>query len=148
MAQPTTIRHGKFKIYVEDPNSAGTYIAPCAFTEKALTLAGSPVEDVIPDCDNPDAPAWVGRSIGSLSASVSASGLWAAEAYETWRTLFLAGEPFNVRVEFDETGANGGGYYAGAAVLTSLGNSSSQGKRVEASVELASDGAWTWTAAA
>lgn len=145
MAQATTIRFGKFKIYVEDPDNPGTYIAPCGLTEKSLQLTASAQEDVIPDCDDADAPAWVGRAISSLSAAVSGAGVWAAESYETWRRLFLAAESFNVRVEFDETGANGGGYYAGAAVMTSLGDAASLGQRVQASIELASDGAWTWT---
>lgn len=148
MTQASTIRFGKFRIYVEDPDAPGTYIAPCGLTEKALNLEATANEDAIPDCDDPDAPTWVGRTIATLSAGVTGSGVWTGTAYTVWRRLFLAAASFNVRVEFDETGANGGGYFAGSAVMTNLGDQASLGQRVQASVALASDGAWTWAPAA
>jgi hypothetical protein len=148
MAQAQTTKFGKFKIYVEATAGSGTFIAPCGLTQKSFDLSASANEDTIPDCDDPDAPAWVARTVASLSAGVSGQGVWDGDAYATWRALFLAAESFNVRIEFDETGANGGGYYEGAMVLTALGNSASIGQRVQASVTLASDGPLTWVAAA
>ena len=74
MAKPNTLTFGKFKIYVEDPANPGSFIAPCGFTDKSLTLTAATAEEEIPDCDNPDAPAWVGRNIKSLSATVAGQG--------------------------------------------------------------------------
>lgn len=148
MAKPNTLRFGKFRVYVEDPDNPGTYIAPCGFTEKSLDLSATSNEDAIPDCDDPDLPAWVARTIATLSAGVRGTGVWNGGAYATWRRLFLAGASFNVRVEFDDTLANGGGYYQGGAVLNNLGHSGSLGQRVQAAVDMASDGEWTWQDAA
>lgn len=148
MATAPTIRFGKMRIYVEDPDNPGDYLAPCGLTEKSFTLNQTNNEDTVPDCDDPDAPAWVARTPASLSAAWSGSGVWTGEAYTIWRRLALAAAAFNVRVEFDTTGALGGGYYAGSAVLNSLGNSTSIGQRVQAAVDGASDGEWTWVPAA
>ena len=148
MAKPNTLTFGKFKIYVEDPANPGSFIAPCGFTDKSLTLTAATAEEEIPDCDNPDAPAWVGRNIKSLSATVAGQGVFAGEAHATWRNYWLGGASFNVRVVFDATGVNGGGYWQGAACLTSLANAVQLGQKVSANVSLDSDGEWKWTDAA
>ena len=79
MAQPTTARFGKFKVYLGDDGDPIVYTAPCGFTSKSLTLTKSLAEVNLPDCDDPDAVAWVGRDASSLSASVSGEGVLAAD---------------------------------------------------------------------
>jgi hypothetical protein len=148
MAAPRTLKFGDFKIWIEDPDNPGVFIAPCGFTQKALTITGSTSDVVIPDCDDPDAAAWVGRGIASLSAEFNGSGVFALDGHAKWRKRMLAAASFPVRVEFADTGANGGGYYSGNAVLTTLGEAvqrGADGGKTTANVAGQSDGAWIWT---
>lgn len=142
MTTPTTLRFGKFKIYLEDPDAPGTYILPCGFRDKSMDLDAATQEEALPDCDDPDAAAWLARAVSTLSATVTGNGLFAIESYATWRRWMLAADSRNVRVVFDDVAA---GYYQGAAVLTKLGHAVQLGQRIQASVSLASDGAWAWT---
>ena len=143
MARPNTLRFGAFKISIEG-DTPGTYTEPCGFTEKSLTFSQSPTEVDLPDCADPDAPGWIGRDPGPMSASVSGSGVFALEAYPVWQGWMITdgGASRNIRVAFDNAD---GGYYEGAALMTSLGTSAPFRGRLQASVELVSDGEWTWT---
>lgn len=143
MAAPRTLRFGKFKIYVETA-VPGTYDDPCGLTEKSLTISMSPQEVDLPDCDDPDGVGWTGRDPGALSAAVSGSGVFDLDAYPVWRAWMIdeGGASKNVRIAFNDADA---GYYQGAAVLTTLGHSAPFRGRLQANVELASDGEWTWT---
>lgn len=144
MAQPKTLKFGLFKVYLGDGADPEAFSAPCGFTQKALSLSAQTNDQQIPDCDDPDAPFWTSREVNSLSASVSGSGLIAMEDYERWRNAFLAAETVSVRVELDESAANGGGYWQGKAIVTSLQHTANLGNKSELAVSLESDGAWTW----
>lgn len=151
MAKPRTLSFANFKIYVEDPDAPGTYVAPCGFTQKALNFQTESSDTNVPDCDDPEAPAWKERAISALSAQVTGAGVLALDSYSFWRAWFLAAESRNIRVLFDDTGANGGGYYQGAAILTNIGHSTqlqSDGNKAQSQVTLDSDGEWTWEDAA
>lgn len=144
MAAPETLRFGKFQIWVESADSPGEYEQPCGLTEKAFNITMAPQEVDIPDCADPDQVGWTGRDPGPLSATFSGGGLFAIETYPIWRSWMIdeGGASRNVRVVFSDADA---GYYAGAAVLTTLGHASSFRGRIQANVEGASDGVWTWT---
>jgi hypothetical protein len=151
MAQPRTLSFGNFKVYIGSNDSPGTYTAPCGFNQKALTIEAETSDTTVPDCDDPEAISWTERGVTALSATVNGSGVMAMASLELWRTWMLAGTPRTVRVEFDDTGANGGGYYEGDAILQSLGHSvalGSDGNKTQLAVNIVSSGAWTWTAAA
>ena len=149
MAAPKTTTFGKFLVELES-FMPGTFVAPCGFTQKGFELTAATSEATVPDCDNPEAPAWVERGVTSFSASISASGVMALGSLDAWRDWFLSGAPKNVRVHINELAANGGGYYAFAAVLTSFGRSTqlgSDGNKVQQTVAIQSTGPVTWTPA-
>ena len=144
--QPKTLPFGKFKVFVGDgATPTEGFDAPCGFTQKALQLSAETNTQAIPDCVDPDAPAWQAREVSTLSANVSGSGVIAMEDYETWRQWFLSAAGKNIRVQFDSAAANGGGYWQGRAVLTSLQHNANLGNKAELSVTMESDGAWDWT---
>lgn len=150
MARPTTLSFGNFKIWIADADSPGAYLAPCGFTQKALTIDATTSDTTVPDCDDPEAPAWTERGVTALSATVTGQGIMAMESLEKWREWMLAAESRAVRVEFDASVPSGGGYYSGSAILQSLGHSvalGSDGNKAQLAVNLVSDGEWTWTAA-
>lgn len=149
MAKPRTLPFGDFVIFIGDGASPENFAAPCGFTKEALKLSSQTSSIVVPDCDDPDAAAWEEKSVSSLSAQVTGSGVLAMAALATWRAKYLAGQSFTIRMMFDDTGANGGGYFQGAAILTDLSFDSDRtanGGRTQISVTLDNDGEWTWTA--
>lgn len=148
MAQPKTLRFGKFVIELADPETPGAFIAPCAFTQKGLEFTANVSTQQIPDCDDPDAPYWEATEVTSLSMRLTASGLLALEHLDLWRATFFGAVAVPARVKIDETLANGGGKYAGGLVLTSFNHSASLGQKAEISVSGQGDGAWAWTPAA
>lgn len=117
-------------------------------TNRKFTIEGSTIDITDPNCIDPDAPGWVARVIDTLSGSISGEGTMDPLSYGALRTRMLAGEEFNVRVTLDLPGAQGGGYYQGAFVMTSLGTAKEGRGFVTCSVELQSSGTITWVDAA
>lgn len=151
MAKPTTLGFASFKVYINTANSPDTFVAPCGFTQKALTLSSASSETLVPDCDDPTAPAWTEREVSSLSAQISGQGVMALESLDEWRAWWESGASRLVRVQFDTTGANNGGYYEGLAILSNLGFNTAlnqDGNKVQLSVSIDNAAEWLWTAAA
>lgn len=138
MAQPVTTKFGKFRVMLGDGGSPAVFTAPCGFTNKSLTLTKNLNEVNIPDCDDPDAMAWVGRDAVSLSMQVSGEGVLAASAVETWLDAAESSDPVPVRVEIEfpvKTIA-----WEGLMHVATFNPSAEQGGRVQVSVEMQSDG--------
>ena len=145
MTQPTTQTFGTVVVEVETA-TPGTYATPCGFDTKSITMSGSASEANVPPCDNPDAPGWTARGISALSGEIQGSGVMAAEDSPMWEAWFDSAEPKNVRIRYGTVG-----YRAGSAILTNLGHSAalaSNGKLVQRSVTLSSNGPWPWAAGA
>lgn len=141
MAQPTTARFGKFRVLLGDGASPEVFTAPCGFTSKSLALSKNLTDVNLPDCDDPDAPAWVGRDVESLTASITGEGVMAAESVDTWMDAFEDTDSVNVKVEIELPLVT---YtYTGRMHLSSLTFGAEQGGRVTANVEMQSDGALT-----
>lgn len=148
MARPTTVKGSKFLIQLGDGEVSEAFVAPCALTSKSISFAAETNDVNVPDCDDPDAPTWTERVVAALSGSVSGSGTLAMESLATWRDWFNSGLEKNIRVKIDLPLANGGGYYAMSAVLTTFTQGANQGELATIEVELASNGEVTWTDAA
>lgn len=142
MAKPKTVRFGKFLLKLGAPGATPTdplvYSAPCGFTNRSLALSKN-LEDVnIPDCDDPDAPSWVGRDVSSLTASVTGEGILAEEAAELWLEAFKSIEPVPVRIEL--LLSVGQIIWTGDMHLSSMTVAAESGGRVTLNVEMQSDG--------
>lgn len=149
MAKPTTLSFGNFKVWIADRDSPNSFVAPCGFTQKSLTIDAAVSDTTVPDCDDPEAPAWTERAVTALSATVTGQGVMAMESLELWREWALAADSIAVRVEFDAAVPAGGGFYSGNAILQSLGQSvalGSDGNKTQLSVNIVNDGEWIWTA--
>lgn len=143
MAQPTTARFGKFKVMLGDGGSPMTYAAPCGFTSKSLTLTKNLTEVNLPDCDDPDSVAWVGRDAESLSASISGDGVLAAESVDTWLDAWESVDSVPVRIEIEFPAKTI--VWTGLMQVATFTASAEQGGRVTASIEMSSDGELTRT---
>jgi hypothetical protein len=145
LAKPTTDSFANFKIYVESADSPGVFVAPCGFVNKSLTLTSASSTSILPDCEDPEAPAWEAAAVTALSAAVNGSGVMAEESYETWRAWWASGAAKTIRVEKSL------GYWEGSAIVNELGESvalGSEGNRIQLAVSLRNDGEWAWTPAA
>lgn len=139
MAKPTTVRFGRFLIKLATVAAPTVFVAPCGFTSKSLVLSKNLEEITIPDCDNPDDPAWVGRDVSSLSASVSGDGVLAEESVEVWLNAFNSTVPVPVEIELLLSGG-ASVTWTGNMHLANLTVGGEQGGRVTISVEMQSDG--------
>jgi hypothetical protein len=107
MARPTTLPFGAGAIYVEDEAVPGTFTKVCGFTEITFSVDKDLNDTVTPDCDNPDAPAWIERDVVSQSAPFSASGVLAKEAWPLVKSALLSTESRNVRIVISDLGTGG-----------------------------------------
>ena len=139
MTKPTTATGSKLSIWLGDGGSPETFVAPCGLRTRGIDFSANANEELIPDCDDPDDPAWVARTIQSLSAGISGSGLLAKEAHDAWESFWFSAAPKNCRVIIDW----GGGVqrrYDGAFVCTNFKVNGEQGGRIQVEVAMGSDG--------
>ncbi|QMV02574.1 hypothetical protein GHV40_14275 [Devosia sp. D6-9] len=116
-------------------------------TSQDFTIEATTVDATEPNCAEPDAPAWVLRSIDTLSAGINGAGTMDPLSFAKLRDNMLSGEPFNVRVMIDLASAAGGGHFAGRYVMTTLGIAKEGKGYISANLALSSDGAVTWVPA-
>lgn len=129
------------------PATPVVYAAPCGFTSKSFTLSKNLQEVDIPDCDDPDAVAWIGRDAQNLSAQIQGDGVAAAESVQDWNDAFESIESVAAKVEIEfSTGTLS---YTGMFQVESLAWAAEQAGRVTLSVSMQSDGeiGSLWTAA-
>jgi len=145
MAQPTTAKFGKMQIFLGTPGTPITYAAPCGLTTKGLALTKNLQEVTIPDCDDPDAPMWIGRDVQNLSMTISGDGLAAAESVPDWNAAALSTSSVPMKVEVEFT--TGTKLFEGLFIVDNLTFGAEQGGRVTLGITAQSDGeiADTWT---
>lgn len=143
MAKPTTVKAVDMLILIGDgatPTEAFT--APCGLTTRGFTLSANSNEVQVPDCDDPDAPAWVERAVATMSGQVTGNGVMAKESFTLWRDWALSGLAKNARVQLVEPGM---GYYSGAFILSNFQLSGDNGDKVKVDITMDSDGQVIWT---
>lgn len=118
-------------------------------TTQDFTIEATTTDGTGQSCEDPNAPSWVLRAIDSLSAGVNGAGTMDPVSYGVLRVKMLAGDEFNVRVLLDGlTAVQGGGYYEGAYVMTSLGLAKEGKGYVTSTIALQSSGEVKWVSAA
>lgn len=143
MSKPTTFSFGKFLLMLGDGNSPEVFGQPCGLTAKAFNQTNTTVESIVPDCDDPDAPADVERGITSKSRDISGSAILNAESFPTWQAFYDADASQNVRIY--PMGPTGG-YYAGKFVLATFNIAAPAiGQKSTGDITLQSDGPVVWT---
>jgi predicted secreted protein len=142
MAAPTVLTGTKLLILVGDGASPEVFSQPCGLTTRTFDLSASTNTTLIPDCDNPDAPAWEAKDVNALSATVSGSGVMALESFDTWNDWFMAATSKNCQIKMDDPLA---GYWAGSFILSSLKYGGTRGQKVTIDLTLVNNGAITFT---
>lgn len=119
---------------------------PCLINaDRGIQISSDTIDALVPDCDDPSAVAWKEVFKDGISIQVSGGGLLDTASLETYFNWMNADTAKNVRIKFDVTGANGGGYIAGAFKLTSFNVSGSRKNNSTVEIALMSHGVCTWT---
>lgn len=143
MARPETVRFGKFFVRLSDGSSIPQFTAPCGFTSKSFSRSKTLGEVNVPDCDDPDAPAWVERDVQSMSATISGDGVLAKDAVPVWEDALASVESIECEVELEYAGGDSD-IYTGFFHVESFEITGALGERVNVSVSMQSDGEITY----
>lgn len=145
MAKPSTYAGSLVAIYLEDTSSPGTYLRPCGLNNHTVTFTKNTTEVTVPDCDDPELPAWIERGVESLDLSASGEGILAAEAVNSWWESFNTTESINARIYIGapDDVANGH-YWEGKVHVTSFEVTGERGNKAQASISIVSDGEVTF----
>lgn len=144
MAKPRTFRGSVVALYLPDPVTTGLFLKPCGLTQHTASFTKNMNEIDVPDCDDPDLPAWIEREVQSLDFSVTGSGVLAAEAVDTWWDAFNSTESLMSRIYIGRIAdVDIGRYWQGRIHVNSLEITGNRGERAQVSLGAASDGEMT-----
>lgn len=138
MATPTTIRGTQLYLKIGNGASPEVFTHPCLVNaERGIAFRSTTNDIVVPDCTNPDDPAWRELVKDALSVGLTGSGvldnvLATIQAYTTW---WKSDDPKNVQIWLGTVG-----YWSGAFKLTEWGITGNRGAKAEVSITLESDG--------
>lgn len=141
MAPPKVISGTKLLLLVGNGASPEVFAEPCGLTTKSFDLSASTNTNLIPDCADPEAPAWESTDINALSASGAGQGVMAVESFTVWNEWFMSTEGKNMQIKLDHVEL---GHYAGSFKLTSFKLAGSRGNKVTVDLSFKNDGVVTW----
>jgi predicted secreted protein len=130
----TTFRYGQFLILLGDGAVPEVFTDPCGVNSRGFNRTTNMNETETPDCDDPDAVAWLERDARSKSAELPIAGVVADESFDTYDAWFESGASKNVRVEM------GARVWEGAAKIANLNVQGERGQRINFTASLVSDG--------
>jgi predicted secreted protein len=139
MVAITPLRGTQLYIKVGDGSSPEVFAHPCLInTKRGIKFASSTNKVIIPDCDNPEDPAWSEAIKDALSASIDGAGTLDNKAavisfYDAW---FRDVDSRNVRIYLGTMG-----HWSGAFHLTGWEINGDRNDNAQASISLESDGA-------
>lgn len=137
MTKPTTASGTKLLILVGDGASPEVFTEPCGLTTKSLDSQAETSDTIVPDCADPDAPAWKERAVTALSRDFSGSGVLAKESVKMWDDWYKSGLSKNCKVQVPGTGWL---TWTGKYLLTNFKITGERGTKVQVEVSMSSDG--------
>jgi predicted secreted protein len=139
----STIKGTQLKIEIGDGATPEGFEHPCLVNAKrGFKLEVSTNKIVVPDCDNPDDPAWQEVIKDVLGASIDGAGKLDTADVADYHAWLTSKDPKNIRVRLGTTG-----YWAGAFHLTTFEVTGDRGQLAECAITLESTGAVTFTPA-
>lgn len=145
MARPTTFVGSSVAIFLESSTAPGTFNRPCGLNSHSASFTKNTTEVLVPDCDDPELPAWVARGVESLDFSANGSGILAAEALDDWWDAFNTTESVRARIYVGKPSDTANGrYWEGLVHITGFEITGERGNRAQATVSVVSDGELTY----
>jgi len=138
MAQVDVVNGEKLLIMIGDGASPEVFSHPCLInTDRGISFSSSLTQELIPDCDSPEDPAWQSAEKDGLSANINGAGMLDVASIEEFYDWFTSPDTKNVKVKVDKTG---GSTWTGAFHLTEFSISGTRKSKATASLTLVSDG--------
>lgn len=140
----------KLVVQFTDGASPEEFAPDCLInTTRGIQFQSDTNEFIMPDCDNPDDPAWKSVTKDGLSATISGAGMLYTASLPDMYAWFNGDDSRNMRFKVNVPLASGGGYWAGAFKLTQLEVTSDGNKdQSTCNMTFVSDGPVTWNDAA
>ena len=145
MAQPTVLSFGKGLVYFGDGADPEVFGKICGFNSISLQIEKDTNDVTIPDCDDPDAPAWRATDVLSIAWSAEFEGIMAKEAEPTLWAAVNSANATNIQIRlvgFGTGGATPDLVFSGAAHIGAT-ISGERGNKYQISVAATGDGALT-----
>lgn len=140
MATPVTEKYEEMILDVELISGSGVYTPICGMIDVTISRTATIDTAEIPDCDDESQPLSVEKQVRSIEVSVSATGVWARSSQDALKQWFYSAAVKNIRIR-DTAAASGDiAIESGPALLASLNNSRTKGKKVSAEIEIQFDG--------
>lgn len=147
MATVNTMNGTKLLVQIGDGGSpTEVFASDCMInTERGIQFQADTNEFIVPDCDNPDDPAWKVVTKDGLSATITGSGMVHSSSVETFFNWLIDADTKNVRFKSNVTAGNGGGWFSGAFHLTQFELTGNRNEKAMFTCTLVSSGVVTWT---
>lgn len=145
MAQPTVLSFGKGLVFMGDGADPEVFAKICGFNSISLQVEKDTNDVTIPDCDDPDAPAWRATDVLSIAWTAEFQGIMAKEAEPLLWAAINSGVAVNIRLRLVGFGSGTGTpdlQFAGAAHIGGA-ISGERGNKYQISVTATGDGALT-----
>lgn len=147
MAKPVTAKGTKVRLLKGDGASPEVFSKLCGLTAKSINFQTNTNETFVPDCDNPDDPAWRELTKSGRYVSMSGSGLLDMNALEEYQGAYDSDEASNYWFEIALPLASKGGHWLAALMLTNFSITGNDGELTQVEITLESTGAVTWVPA-
>lgn len=148
MAQAKTLRFAEQALLLGNgATPTEVFTAPCGFTSLNLTVNIETNSTNVPDCADPDLPAWLASDEVSKQMVLGGDGVLDTDAVQIWREWLLEGGERNVRWLTDgTTNDEANGYFAAPGILTTYEETGTRGERWSLNIGITLNGAPTFTA--
>ena len=145
MAQQTRIKFGDIILLVGDTGTSPmSFRAPCGITQMGKDVTTNTNDVELRDCDDPDAPVWLGIDVVSKRMTVNIAGTLDQAAYvSVWREWYMEEASRPIRI-YEKIGADGWGYWEGDAVMTQYTDTANSGGSYTNTATIVFDGKPEW----
>ncbi|WP_181592016.1 phage tail tube protein [Mesorhizobium atlanticum] len=142
MAPVPRVTGSKLLVQIGDGATPENFDHDCLInTKRGVKFTSETNETVMPDCNNPEDPAWKSVTKDGLQATISGAGMLYAASLGKWWAWYNSDDAKNIR--FNVTPA---GYWQGAFKLTDFEVTADGNKDTATTTQtLVSDGPVTWT---
>lgn len=143
MAQPNTFTGAKVLIKIGNGADPEVFTHPCLInTTRSIQGSVTTVDSVVPDCDQPEDPAWVEREKDSISYTITGEGMMDLAAVGDYFAWLKNKAPKNIQAIVGQ-GMTGAHKLEGAFHLTEFQISGERKGKATVSITLVSDGVVT-----
>ncbi len=130
MAQAQTLRFGEqLLLWGDGASPTETFTPLCGFTSLELTVNIETATTNVPDCDDPELPAWLETDEVSKQMQLGGTGVIDANVLDEFNDWILTGgeRTFRWLTQAENGAANG--YWEGRGILTTYGQTGERGQR-------------------